>query len=196
MKVESEAAADDVINFYNDAFNKLSQEIIEGVNEGFKEGIKAGIRKGFLESVDLSFLGLKKEEPRSLESILEEAISEGLQNTASTLTERNACPALQSWLSERCNEAVALLSSKGSIETAKDASDLAGFLKLEEKADKKMEELSNQAKEVLPSNIIVTSLYSGVQATLWSCTNESIRNCQKRIAEMKSSQEISPGGNG
>jgi hypothetical protein len=195
MKVESEAAADDVNKFYNDVFNRLSQETIEGVNEGFREGVKEGIRKGILESVDLSFLGLKKEKPRSLESILKESISEGLENTASTLTERNACPALQRWLGERCNEAVALLSSKGAINTAKDASDLAGFLKLEEKADKEMEEMSNQAKEALPSNFIVTSLYNGVQATLWRCTKESIKSCQKRIAEMKSSQEISQGGN-
>ncbi len=182
---EIENTAHDLNNFYNGYLDKLSIEIIEGVKEGFAEGLKTGIRNGLLESFKLGFLGTKKEKIRTLEEILKDASSEGLKNMASTMTKRNACPALEGWLKKRCDEAISMISSRGVIKTTKDATELAGYLNLEEKADKKMDDLSNQAKQAFLSNFIFESLFQGIQSTLWGCTKNGIKGCQKRITEMK-----------
>jgi hypothetical protein len=106
---EIEKAAEDVNGFYTEVFDKLSLEIIEGIEEGFKEGVKTGVRNGLMQTIGLSFLGSRKQEARSMEDILKNSFSEGLTKTASTLTERNVCPILKTWLENRCDEAVEIL---------------------------------------------------------------------------------------
>ena len=188
---EIEKAAEDVNGFYGEVFDKLSLEIIEGMEEGFKEGVKTGVRNGLLQIIGLSFLGSKKQEASSIEDLLKNSFAKGLTKTADTMTERNVCPILKTWLENRCDEAVEILVTKGMIKTAKNTSDLARFLKVEEKADKEYSEMSDQAKKVLPSSFIVHSFYQGVQSTLWSCTKDGIKSCQKRIAEMNDHKETS-----
>jgi hypothetical protein len=188
---EIEKAAEDVNGFYGEVFDKLSLEIIEGIEEGFKEGVKTGVRNGLLQIIGLSFLGSKKQEASSIEDLLKNSFAKGLTKTAGTMTERNVCPILKTWLENRCDEAVEILVTKGMIKTAKNTSDLARFLKVEEKADKEYSEMSDQAKKVLTSSFIVHSFYQGVQSTLWSCTKDGIKSCQKRIAEMNDHKETS-----
>jgi hypothetical protein len=189
MSQESETSAGDINSIYNDTLNKLSQEIIEGVKEGFKEGLKAGIKSGIQEIIGLGFLGGKSEKSLSDEDILRDAAGEGLKNMASTITKRNVCPIIKIWLERQCNEVVGMLEAKRLIKTAQDTSNLAGYLKLEETADKKYNEMSDLAKAALPSSFIADALFKGVQETLWSCTKEDIKSCQKRIIETKIAQE-------
>lgn len=189
MSQENEIAAEDINNFYNDTFNKCSQEIIEGAKEGFKEGLKAGIKSGIKDIIGMGFLGTKDEKSPSDADILQDAAGEGLRNMASTITKRNVCPIIKIWLERQCNEVVAMLEARKLIKTAQDASNLAGYLKLEETADKKYEEMSDKAKAALPSSFIADALFKGVQETLWSCTKEDIKSCQKRINEIGTAQE-------
>jgi len=191
MSQESETAAEDINNFYNDLFNKLSQEIIEGASEGFKEGLKAGIKSGILEITGLSYAGAGAGAERfpSNADILRGSAAEGLKNMAGNITKRNVCPIIKIWLENRCDKAVSMLAAKGSIKTAQDAAQLAGYLKLEEAADKKYKEMSNRAKSALPSSFIVESIFKGVQETLWSCTKDDLKSCQRRISEIGPAQE-------
>jgi hypothetical protein len=188
---EIEKAAEDVNCFYNNVFDKLTVEIIEGIEEGFKEGVKTGVRNGLTQTIGLGFLGTGKQKGKSIEEILKISFTEGLEKTAGTMTKRNVCPILRSWLENRCDEAVEILVTKGLKKTAKNTSDLVGLLKIEEKVDKNYNDLSNQAKKVLPPSIIVQSLYQGIQSTLWGCTKDGIKSCQKRIAEMNDHKEAS-----
>ena len=189
MSQENEIAAEDINNFYNDTFNKCSQEIIEGAKEGFKEGLKAGIKSGIKDIIGMGFLGTKDEKSPSDADILQDAAREGLRNMASTITKKNVCPIIKIWLERQCNEVVGMLEARKLIKTAQDASNLAGYLKLEETADKKYEEMSDKAKAALPSSFIADALFKGVQETLWSCTKEDIKSCQKRINEIRTAQE-------
>jgi hypothetical protein len=189
MSQESETAVKDINDFYNEAFNKVSQEIIEGAKEGFKEGLRAGIKSGLQEITGLGFVWAKAARSLSEEDILRDAAAGGLKNMTSTITKRNVCPIMKSWLGNQCDEAVGILVAKGSIKTAQDATHLAGYLKLEEAADKKYQEMSDQAKVGLPSSFIADALFKGVQETLWDCAKDGIKSCQKRISEMKVAQE-------
>ncbi|MDD4652789.1 MAG: hypothetical protein PHQ34_11230 [Methanothrix sp.] len=189
MSQKSETAAEDINNIYNNAFDKLSQEIIEGAKEGFKEGVKAGVKSGIQEILTMGFPGNGSERSSSDAEILRGATGEGLQNMASTITERNVCPVIRSWLEKRCNEAISILAAKRMIEAEQDASSLTGYLKLEEKADKKYKEMAGLAKASLPSGFVIDSLFNGVQSAIWSGIKEDIKNCQKRIAEVSAAQK-------
>ncbi|OPY52197.1 MAG: hypothetical protein A4E49_01958 [Methanosaeta sp. PtaU1.Bin112] len=189
MNQGSETAAEDIDNIYNDALDKLSQEIIEGAKEGFKEGAKAGVKSGIQEILTMGFLGSSSEKSLSDAEILRGAAGEGLQNMASTITKRNICPVIRSWMEKRCNEAMNVLAAKRLIETEQDATSLASYLKLEEKADKKCKEMSDRAKAALPSGFVIDSLFCGLQDTIWSGIKEDIKSCQKKIAEIRSAQQ-------
>jgi hypothetical protein len=189
MNQESETAAEDIDNIYNNAFDKLSQEIIEGAKEGFKQGVKAGVKSGIQEILTMGFPGNISEKSSSDAEILRGAAGEGLQNMASTITERNVCPVIRSWLEKRCNQAISILAAKRMIEAEQDASSLAGYLKLEEKADKKYKEMAGLAKASLPSGFVIDSLFNGVQSAIWSGIKEDIKSCQKRIAEVSAAQQ-------
>lgn len=188
---EIENAAEEVNSFYSKVFDKLTTEIIEGIEEGFKEGVKTGVQNGLQQTIGLGFFGTGKQEGQSIEEILKISFSEGLKKTASTMTKRNVCPILKTWLENRCDEAVEILVTKEMIKTAKNTSDLASLLKIEDKADKKYNDLSSQAKKALPPSFIVQSLYQGVQSTIWGCTKDGIKSCQKRIAEMNDHKDSS-----
>ncbi|HPS91356.1 MAG TPA: hypothetical protein PKV33_04295 [Methanothrix sp.] len=189
MSQESETAAEDINNVYNDAFNKLSQEILEGAKEGFKEGIKAGVESGIQEILTMGFLRSRSEKSPSDAEILRGAAGEGLQKMACTITERNVCPVVRSWLEKRCNEAINILAAKRLVEAEQDANTLASYLKLEEKADKKYKEMSELAKAALPSGFVIDSLFNGIQSAIWSGIKEDAKGCQKRIAEMKAAKQ-------
>jgi hypothetical protein len=189
MNQESETAAEDIDNIYNNAFDKLSQEIIEGAREGFKQGVKAGVKSGIQEILTMGFIGCRTEKSSSDAEILIGAAGEGLQNMASTITERNVCPVIRSWLEKRCNQAISIITAKRMIEEEQDASSLAGYIKLEEKADKKYKEMAGLAKASLPSGFVIDSLFNGVQSAIWSGIKEDIKSCQKRIAEVSAAQQ-------
>jgi len=192
MSEQNKIASEDINSFYNESFNKFSQEIIEGAKEGFKEGLKAGIKSGVQQIIGLGFLGDKCEKSISDAEILQDAAGEGLKNMASTITKKNVCPIIKIWLERQCNEVVSMLEAKRLMKTTQDAFNLAGYLKLEETADKKYNEMSDLAKSALPSSFIADALFNGLQETLWSCTKEDIKSCQKRITDGKIAQENAP----
>lgn len=185
MNQEAETVAEEINNIYSDLFDKLFIEIRDIIIEGFFEGIKEGVKEGLSEMIGLGFLGIKKEEARSFEEIMKETISKHLEDNASKMTKQYVCPSIKTWLGEQCNETIRIVSAKGQIKTADDAIHLAGYLKLEEKADKRYKELSDKSKGVIPSSFIVQSLYKGFQSTIWGCVKDDIKSCQKRISEIK-----------
>ena len=179
---------------YSTKYDQIKDDVLSALEEGFKEGLKAGVRDGILngikEWVDLGYPKVKKAKLLDLDEIMRDVASETLENLAKSRTKDEVCPILREELQKQCDHLLHKLRSEDRIKTAKDATDILKNLKMEDLADKKMKELSGEAKKALPSNMVATSLFDGLYKALWGCTKESIKICRKRAVEAAAARDV------
>ncbi len=184
----------DSISRYSSDFENVRDDIISGIEEGVKEGIKEGIKKGFLDGIKdclyLGFFNIDKHNIKSFKKILvdtsgnasRKSVRSSIKKIVRSKYEAMLDPSFKKYMEKSCNNMIEKLRQSKTRLDSNGAKEMKDFLSFStKKISGKFEEISNEVRKRLPTDIIFGSAVDGIQEGFEETFNENIKTCEERI---------------